>query len=103
MRRTHCRHCGKIFCRACCKGAIPIPNLSYLSPVPVCTFCTPQVLLSGGEPWKSVNLGYDGGPGMYYEADLRRTREKDADLISKFQSESETEDAIEIEDTEPRQ
>ena len=39
VRRHRCRHCGQVFCGACCKSKMPIPHLSISKAVRVCANC----------------------------------------------------------------
>src|SRR3990167_5063522 len=38
-RRHHCRHCGLVFCSACCNTKLPLPDLGYEDEVLVCNPC----------------------------------------------------------------
>jgi E3 ubiquitin-protein ligase HERC2 len=38
-RRSHCRHCGRIFCRSCASRYVAIPRFGFHKPVRVCDVC----------------------------------------------------------------
>jgi len=53
-RRHHCRACGDVFCGACSRERMALPNLGYDSPVRICTACresasaaSPDVIYGG--------------------------------------------------------
>lgn len=38
-----CRHCGRLFCKACCSHTAPLPQLGFADKVPICKNCSTLV------------------------------------------------------------
>eukprot|EP00026_Physarum_polycephalum_P005663 Phypoly_transcript_05698.p1 GENE.Phypoly_transcript_05698~~Phypoly_transcript_05698.p1 ORF type:complete len:411 (+),score=36.68 Phypoly_transcript_05698:237-1469(+) len=51
--KSHCRNCGKVFCRECVANKIRIPKLSYKDPARVCRDCEKIVAQTGGTKFQS--------------------------------------------------
>jgi len=57
-RRHHCRHCGMVFCGACCGMKMPIEKLKYRVPVRVCLGCA-DTARAGGKVSEGVARNKD--------------------------------------------
>jgi len=51
--KSHCRNCGKVFCRECVSNKIVIPKLQYRDPARVCPECEKIVAATGGTKCQS--------------------------------------------------
>eukprot|EP00026_Physarum_polycephalum_P006059 Phypoly_transcript_06100.p1 GENE.Phypoly_transcript_06100~~Phypoly_transcript_06100.p1 ORF type:complete len:426 (+),score=67.90 Phypoly_transcript_06100:71-1348(+) len=52
-RRTHCRHCGKVFCADCTNSKTAIKKMRHVNPVKVCRTCMRIVEETGGVKYQN--------------------------------------------------
>jgi len=63
--RSHCRHCGKVFCRDCVSTKIPIPKLKFDHSVRVCLKCVEVITETGGVVYQSPKQVLEGWHKQY--------------------------------------